>query len=90
METENRSICRFWSSTAKGVPATRRGRIEAAVEAGAKHVAESYGGWIAADPFRGGVRVIITGPQGFERAVLFALDEDLAVITQRVWETIDE
>jgi hypothetical protein len=74
----------------KGVPATRRERIEAAVEAGGKHVAESYEGWIAADPFPGGVRLIITGPQGFERAVLFALDEDPAVITQRVRETIDE
>ena len=41
-------------------------------------------------PFRGGVRVIITGPQGFERTVLFALDEDPTVITQRVRETIDE
>ena len=74
----------------KGVPATRREPIEAAVEAGGKHVAESYEGWIAADPFRGGIRLIITGPQGFERAVLFALDEDLAIITQRVRETIDE
>jgi hypothetical protein len=34
--------------------------------------------------------VIITGPQGFERAVLFALDEDPAVITERVRATIDE
>jgi hypothetical protein len=44
---------------------------------------------MAADPFRGGVRVLITG-QGFERAVLFALDADPAVITQRVRDTIDE
>jgi hypothetical protein len=28
---------------------------------------------MASDPFRGGVRVIITGPQGFERAVLVCL-----------------
>ena len=41
-------------------------------------------------PVGGGVRVVITGPQGFERAVLFALDEDPAVITERVRETIDE
>jgi hypothetical protein len=34
--------------------------------------------------------VLITGPQGFERTVLFALDEDPAVITERVRETIDE
>jgi hypothetical protein len=36
------------------------------------------------------VRVLITGPQGSERTVLFALDEDPAVITERVRETIDE
>ena len=71
----------------KGITATRRERIQAAVEAGGRHVKEQYEGWIAADPFRGGVRVVITGPQGFERAVLFALDEDPAVITQRVRET---
>jgi hypothetical protein len=40
----------------KGIPATRRERIEAAVEAGGKHVKEQYEGWIAADPFRGGVQ----------------------------------
>jgi hypothetical protein len=51
---------------------------------------KQYEGWIAADPFRGGVRVVITGPQGFERTVLFALDEDPAVITERVRATIDE
>jgi hypothetical protein len=74
----------------KGIPATRRERIETAVEAGGKHVQEQYEGWIAADSFRGGVRVIITGPQGFERTALFGLDEDPAVITERVRETIDE
>jgi hypothetical protein len=74
----------------KGIPATRRERIEGAVEAGGKHAKEQYEGWIVADPFRGGVRVVITGPQGFERAVSFVLDEDPAVITQRVRETIDE
>jgi hypothetical protein len=47
-------------------------------------VAESYEGWIAADPFRGGVRVLITGPQGFERSVAFAIEEDPAVIAQYV------
>src|SRR6516162_2104056 len=48
----------------KGIPATRRERIEGAVDAGGRHVKEQYEGWIAADPFRGGVRVVITGPQG--------------------------
>jgi hypothetical protein len=74
----------------KGIPATRRERIEASVEAGGRHVKERFEGWIAADPFRGEVRVLITGPQGFERAVLFALDEDPAGITERVRATIDE
>ena len=68
----------------KGIPATRRERIETAVEAGGRHVREQFEGWIAADPFRIGVRAVITGPQGFERTVLFALDEDPAVITERV------
>ena len=72
----------------EGILATRWERIEAAVEAGGRHVKEQYEGWIAADPFQGGVRVVITGPQGFERTVLFALDEDPAVITHRVRETI--
>jgi hypothetical protein len=74
----------------KGVPATRRERIEAAVDAGCRHAKESYEGWIAADPFRGGVRVLINGPQGFERTVEFAADEDPAIITDRVRQTIDE
>jgi hypothetical protein len=73
----------------KGISATRRERIEAAVEAAGKHVAEPYEGWIAADPFRGGVRVLITGPQGFERTATFALDEPSATITERVRETIE-
>jgi hypothetical protein len=31
----------------KGISATRRERIEAAVEAAGKHVAQPYEGWIA-------------------------------------------
>jgi hypothetical protein len=73
----------------KGVSATHRERIEAVVEAAGKHVAQPYEGWIAADPFGGGVRVLITGPQGFERTVTFALDEAPATITVRVRETVD-
>jgi hypothetical protein len=73
----------------KGIPATRRERIEAAVEAAGKHVSQPYEGWIAADPSRGGVRVLITGPLGFERSVAFAIDEDPAVIKDRVRETLE-
>jgi hypothetical protein len=74
----------------KGIPAIRRERIEAAVEAGGRHAAQPYEGWIAADPFRGGVRVLVTGPQGFERTVTFALDEAPATITERVRETMED
>jgi hypothetical protein len=60
------------------------------VEAGGKHTREPYEAWIAADPFQGGVRVLITGPYGFERTVEFAANEDPAIITDRVRQTIDE
>ncbi len=66
----------------KGISATRRERIEAAVVAGGRQLSGPYEGWIAADPFGGGARVLITGPHGFERTVTFALDEELATITQ--------
>jgi hypothetical protein len=74
----------------KGVPATRRQRIEAAVVAGGKHITAPYEAWIASEPFRGGVRVLLTGPQGFERTVQFAVDEQPTEITRRVRETLDE
>ena len=74
----------------KGVPGHRRERIEAAVVAGGKHVSTSYEGWIAADPFKGGCRLLITGPQGFERTVTLAIDDDPAVIADRVGETLEE
>jgi hypothetical protein len=34
--------------------------------------------------------VVITGPNGFERTVTFALDDDPAVIAERVRETVEE
>jgi len=42
------------------------------------------------DPFRDGIRVLITGPHGFERTVTFAAAEESAVITQRIRETIED
>lgn len=50
----------------------------------------SHEAWIAADPFGRGVRVLITGPQGFERSVWFAMDEQPEEITRRVRQTLDE
>jgi hypothetical protein len=74
----------------KGVPATRRERIQAAVESGGELVSAPHEAWIAADPSAGGVRVLITGPHGFQRQVTFALDEAPEVITQMVKETLDD
>ena len=74
----------------KGVPGARRERIETAVVAGAKHLQAPYEGWIATDPFRGGVRLLITGAHGFQREVRFAMDEEPGVITQLVRATLDE
>jgi hypothetical protein len=74
----------------KGVPGARRERIEAAVVAGGRHTTGPHEAWIAADPFNGGFRVLITGPHGFERTVTFAIDDDPAVIAERVRETMEE
>jgi hypothetical protein len=67
----------------KGLAGHRRKRIEAAVVAGGKHVHGPHEAWIAVDP-RGTVRLLMTGPDGFERSVSFAPDEDTAVITEMV------
>ncbi len=72
----------------KGISAARRERIEAAVVSGGKHVPRPHEAWIAADLRCGDVRVLITRPQGFERAVVFAIDEAHAVIRERIRETL--
>jgi hypothetical protein len=74
----------------RGIPGHRRERIEAAVVAGGKHATGPHEAWITADPFRGGFKVLITGPHGFERTVTCALDDDPAVISQQVRETVEE
>ena len=51
----------------KGIPGDRREGIETAVVAGGAHTAVPYEAWIASAHFRGGFRVLITGPHGFER-----------------------
>jgi len=74
----------------KGIPATRRERIEKAVEAAGRHLAAPHEAWIAADPFRGGFRVLITGPQGLEQSVAFALNDDEAVVTEQIRSTLED
>ena len=73
----------------KGLSGSRRERIEAAVVAGGKHARGPHEGWISVD-LRGTVRVLITGPDGFERSVAFAPDEDVAVISELVRATLEE
>ena len=60
-----------------------------AVEFGGKHPIEPYEPWIAVDPFRGGVRVHITGPHGFERTISFAADEQPQEITSCIKGTLE-
>jgi hypothetical protein len=74
----------------KGLPGHRRERIEAAVVAGGKHAKGPHEAWIAADPFKGGFRVLMTGPHGFERTMTFAIDDDPSDIAERVRETLEE
>jgi hypothetical protein len=64
-------------------------RLEAAVTAGGKHVAGPHEAWIEADPARSDVRVIITGPLGFERRVAFAMNDEPSEINRRVRQTIE-
>ena len=74
----------------KGIPGCRRERIEAAVVAGGAHNNAQYEAWIMADPFRGGFKVLITGPYGFERTAIFDTDDDPEIINERIRETIDD
>jgi hypothetical protein len=59
------------------------------VFAGRKHASAPYEEWIAADPFKGWFRVLITGGNGFERTITFAIDDDPAGIAERVRETLE-
>jgi hypothetical protein len=74
----------------KGIPATRREGIETAVVAGGRNVTAPHEAWIAADPLRGGFKVLVTGPHGLERAIYFAGDEDPGVVTAHVRAALNE
>jgi hypothetical protein len=74
----------------KGIPGNRRESIEAVVVAGGRHGRGPHEAWIAADPFQGRLRLLITGPQGFERIVMFAIDDDPAEIAQCIRETMED
>jgi hypothetical protein len=73
----------------KGLAGHRRERIEAAVIAGGKQVCAPHEAWITVDA-RGIVRVLMTGPNGFERSVGFAPDEGAAAITEMVRVSLED
>jgi hypothetical protein len=74
----------------KGIPSNQRDRIEAAVVAAGKHISMPHEAWIAADPLRGGFKVLITGPHGLERSVAFVMDEESAVITAHIRAAVED
>jgi hypothetical protein len=86
---ERRSRCQSPSSTPKEFPGMRRERIEAAVVAGGRGTRGLHEAWIAADPFKGGFRVLITGLRDSSGPWHFAMDDDPTVIAERVRETIE-
>ena len=55
----------------KGIPASSRERIDAAIVAAERKPSGPHEAWIAADPLRGGFKVLVTGPHGLERSVSF-------------------
>ena len=58
--------------------------------AGGKQARGPHEAWIAADPFKGGFRVLIIGPQGFEPTAVFGPDDEPTVIAERVRGTMEE
>jgi hypothetical protein len=74
----------------KGIPASSRERIEGAIVAAGRNLSAPHEAWIAADPLRGGFKVLVTGPHGLERSVSFALDEEPAVVTAHVRAALDD
>lgn len=73
-----------------GLPVSRRLRIQAAVEAAGRHLSERYQAWISTDPSGAAVLVLIIGPNGFDRTVTLAIDEELGTIKERIRQTVDE
>ena len=73
----------------KGISGHRREPIESAVVAGGRSTRTPHEARIAVDS-RGMVRVLITGPDNFERSVGFAPDEDASLITEMVRASLED
>ena len=74
----------------KGIPSARREAIEAAVGAAGRTLSAPHEAWITTDPVRGGFKVLVTGPHGFERSVSFAMDENSGAITAHVRAALED
>jgi len=72
-----------------GVPYQRRERLETALKIAGSHTATHYIAWVAAGPFSGGFKVVITGP-GFQREARFGDYDDLDAIREGVKATIED
>jgi hypothetical protein len=71
-------------------PPERRSQFAWVVVASGKHVNRPARGGNRGRRVHGGVKVLITEPHGFDRTVTFALDDDPAIIAERVRETMEE
>jgi len=72
-----------------GVPYQRRERLETALKMAGAFTTAHYIAWVAADPFSGGFKVIITGPS-FQREARFENYDDLDVIREGVKAPISD
>ena len=70
----------------KGIPSGRRKAIEAA----GRTLSAPHEAWITTDPVRGGFKVLVTGPHGFERSVSFAMDENSGAIAAHVRAALED
>ena len=64
--------------------------MSTAVEAAGRTLSAPHEAWIAADPVRGGFKVLVTGPLGLERAVSFQMEEEPAVITAHIRAALED
>jgi hypothetical protein len=79
---------RFSLLDIKGIPASRRESVKAAVLAAAQHLSEDYEAWIVPARRPPGYAVRIIGPRGFYREAKFAGHEAEGEITESIRRTL--
>ena len=66
----------------RGLSGARRQHVEAAIVAAGRGTPSQHEAWVASDRFPEGLRVMITGPSGFDRMILFPVTEEPGMITE--------